>query len=842
MEKNFDNIADYWEIYNYYTDPTKSDSDGDGAPDWFEISYMGYNTDTDGDGIANPWDWDSDGDLIPDGKEININPATENITFVTNPLVYNDFDENKTEIRQNIERDALNTTSDGAISVVVDYGVSSNEKPQIQKVSDYEYRITSSISENLKAEIRMKLSDTMIQQLNNDPYRYRMYYYDNAENGWKIFRHTDINLDDGYIWGVITHFTKVGLEDASTQDSDHDGLTDEYEMTAEYTAYYENCDGDVTWGQLGVERGYKDVIRWTTDAYDGASSWKMGNESGSYYMYSPAMNISMDEKSHATISFHYKYRNPSGQAYYSLYFISRWSKLYPGEDMIQENSGPWRFFSEDIYSKITGAYTYYKMPASAIPLNWTCMEFYAPNPNNYILIDEIKITAHTDLNNPDTDGDGISDGDEAQGQVTRYAVDMGNKGYLFSIEYPAEYAPTYTIRTFNYHTNPVSQDTDMDGQPDNRDLIPLDYDMDGDGYINSASIANPNSYYYNERIASAAENDPNLVGDANGNYVPDDDMDGDGIQNSQDADDDNDGMPDNYEIAHGVANGGWQNPYVFNARYGLLIVSGGYVNNPKEYDAFLPAFWNDGKELYDSLINDYNYLYENTYLMSSKWDVDGENKGHDPATDDIIDGECMWNIPDIFDIKDAIIEIGGKSTKNDFIFIAIIAHGDSGGFMVRNTSFDSQHISQHGNVLYEADTPSVINIALSPILNSSFGGDGIHERKYAVMTIVNQACHGAAMMPHLKGINRILISAARADKDSWVEADGTYGHWAFLHEGKDSSGNPYSAFTPNLGDINSPNSLKYAFIKGKIATEKNNTDKSYPQIDEDSLEADKIYM
>ncbi len=48
-DSDSDYVADYWELYNYYKDPTKADSDNDGAPDWFEISYMGYNTDTDGD-------------------------------------------------------------------------------------------------------------------------------------------------------------------------------------------------------------------------------------------------------------------------------------------------------------------------------------------------------------------------------------------------------------------------------------------------------------------------------------------------------------------------------------------------------------------------------------------------------------------------------------------------------------------------------------------------------------------------------------------------------------------------------------------------------------------------
>ena len=32
-DSDSDYVADYWEIYNYYTDPTKSDSDDDGAPE-----------------------------------------------------------------------------------------------------------------------------------------------------------------------------------------------------------------------------------------------------------------------------------------------------------------------------------------------------------------------------------------------------------------------------------------------------------------------------------------------------------------------------------------------------------------------------------------------------------------------------------------------------------------------------------------------------------------------------------------------------------------------------------------------------------------------------------------
>ena len=39
-----------------------------------------------------------------------------------------------------------------------------------------------------------------------------------------------------------------------------------------------------------------------------------------------------------------------------------------------------------------------------------------------------------------------------------------------------------------YKINPLNPDTDMDGQNDKYDLIPLDYDMDGDGEINLAYL------------------------------------------------------------------------------------------------------------------------------------------------------------------------------------------------------------------------------------------------------------------------------------------------------------------------------------------------------------------
>jgi len=66
-----DSIVDYWEIYVYDTSPVESDSDDDGANDWYEAIYFGYNVDTDNDTLMNPWDPDSDNDGVLDGIDIH---------------------------------------------------------------------------------------------------------------------------------------------------------------------------------------------------------------------------------------------------------------------------------------------------------------------------------------------------------------------------------------------------------------------------------------------------------------------------------------------------------------------------------------------------------------------------------------------------------------------------------------------------------------------------------------------------------------------------------------------------------------------------------------------------
>ncbi len=170
----------------------------------------------------------------------------------------------------------------------------------------------------------------------------------------------------------------------------------------------------------------------------------------------------------------------------------------------------------------------------------------------------------------------------------------------------------------------------------------------------------------------------------------------------------------------------------------------------------MPAFWNDGKAMYNKLVKDYHYSPSNVYLMSSRWyskyDGSWSWRGHDKTTDTIVDGEAMWDVPNKFDIKDALDVIESKITVHDSLFIAIITHGGQGGFGIRSNA-GAQTSENHPGWQGE----SVSYSDFGDYINTTFGNNA--NRKYAVLIVVNQACYSGAMMHHLYGEKRILISA-----------------------------------------------------------------------------------
>ena len=430
----------------------------------------------------------------------------------------------------------------------------------------------------------------------------------------------------------------------------------------------------------------------------------------------------------------------------------------------------------------------------------------------------------------DTDDDGINDGDEVNGKVTRYIVDKRDKGYLFYNVAPASYD-----KTFTYHTNPLDADTEDDGQNDYNDPVPLDYDMDGDGYINRDWLIDPTGVFYVERIAIVVSNDPYLNRYANGDPVSEDDtnnggdndIDGDGITDDRDDDMDNDGMKYVYEVEHGVIHDGWQHPFIYNARYALLIGGGALKDKDKKGEdkkVNYPAFENDLKAMYDKL-KGYNYLDENIYCFL--W-----NKTNSYA--DWVDGPAIWErtlamesspYADEFIILDAFEEIGKNITENDFFYFAEICHG--GGYLSSKDFyfdvFDVQ-FSEPGVIYY--DEKGIFGKShLSPVLDSTI-------KNYARSIFVMSSCGCGYAIDQLQKENRIVISSVKDEEDGyctcWWDESKRYDTFAFLHEGRideyfypDDWDEVHPGFIPSMGNINNPQNIKHAFDKGKDAATHN---------------------
>ncbi|MFW9963178.1 MAG: hypothetical protein ACFFCX_06430 [Candidatus Sifarchaeia archaeon] len=68
-DSDFDKLNDRFEVFNNL-DPTNPDTNDDGLPDFFELPE-GVSTDLDGDGLANQWDFDNDGDGVNDEPDLS---------------------------------------------------------------------------------------------------------------------------------------------------------------------------------------------------------------------------------------------------------------------------------------------------------------------------------------------------------------------------------------------------------------------------------------------------------------------------------------------------------------------------------------------------------------------------------------------------------------------------------------------------------------------------------------------------------------------------------------------------------------------------------------------------
>ncbi|MDI6916895.1 MAG: hypothetical protein QMC80_03770, partial [Thermoplasmatales archaeon] len=124
---------------------------------------------------------------------------------------------------------------------------------------------------------------------------------------------------------------------------------------------------------------------------------------------------------------------------------------------------------------------------------------------------------------------------------------------------------------------------------------------------------------------------------------------------------------------------------------------------------------------------------------------------------------------------------------------------------------------------------------------------------YARAVFVLQSCYSGYGIQPLSGENRIVISASKDSEQTHTELD-TYGHWAFIYEGRHAyvgGSTEYPGFIKSLDSMDYlPESVGYAFDKGYDAARMNYSDyfgyivtdsRSTPQIDKKDL-ADDTYL
>ena len=147
----------------------------------------------------------------------------------------------------------------------------------------------------------------------------------------------------------------------------------------------------------------------------------------------------------------------------------------------------------------------------------------------------------TDPNNPDTDGDGILDGDDDLPLDPNEDTDTDGDGIGDNADPDDDGDGVEDTDEINNGTDPLNPDTDGDGVNDREDNFPLDAneatDTDADGIGNNQDLDDDNDGY-SDAIENGEGTDPLDASDR-----PLDD-DNDGIPNSQDSDANGDGFTD----------------------------------------------------------------------------------------------------------------------------------------------------------------------------------------------------------------------------------------------------------------------------------------------------------
>jgi outer membrane protein OmpA-like peptidoglycan-associated protein len=188
----------------------------------------------------------------------------------------------------------------------------------------------------------------------------------------------------------------------------------------------------------------------------------------------------------------------------------------------------------------------------------TIISFLKPvdnDPDRDGLTNDEEKQLGTDPNNPDTDGDGLNDGDEVHLYHTDpLKYDTDGDGLSDGDE------------VLKYHTDPLKYDTDGDGLSDGDEVLkyhtdPLKYDTDGDGLSDGDEVLK----YHTDPLKYDTDGDGLSDGDEVLKYHTDPlkyDTDGDGLSDGDEVlkyhtdplkmDTDGGGMPDGKEVQLGL--------------------------------------------------------------------------------------------------------------------------------------------------------------------------------------------------------------------------------------------------------------------------------------------------
>ena len=258
---------------------------------------------------------------------------------------------------------------------------------------------------------------------------------------------------------------------------------------------------------------------------------------------------------------HYELKDPSS-GYSADSKVSGWTGVVPvgiglpfalSDNIALEPSGGYNYtFTKNLNGQTTG-----KKDAfwnASVGLVWHG-ESGSADPDGDGLSNKLEKQYGTDPKNPDTDGDGLKDGDEVSVHHTDpLKVDTDGDGLSDYDE------------VMKYHTDPLKVDTDGDGLSDYDEVMkyhtdPLKVDSDGDGLSDGQEV----SQTHTDPLKADTDGDGLTDGQEVSQYHTDPmkaDTDGDGLSDGDEvmkyhtdplkADTDGGGVNDGQEIANGT--------------------------------------------------------------------------------------------------------------------------------------------------------------------------------------------------------------------------------------------------------------------------------------------------